>query len=193
MHRRPYPRRRERPALLSDLNTVLSEAPRSALGDGNSLKARGGPGHRGRRSRPRSRTRASTCGPEQRPHNPPAHDRTDGPGHRQDLAELGGMTSADIRLTLQYADLNQPQTITAPTAEAVQPVPSQGRRVPPVDSRARRVADSGGVERGADRRREAPPAPARPADVSSTASASRRPAGTSKKSRSARRCSSSGG
>jgi hypothetical protein len=30
-------------------------------------------------------------------------------------SELGGMTSADINLTMQYADLNQPQTITAPT------------------------------------------------------------------------------
>jgi len=30
-------------------------------------------------------------------------------------SELGGMTSADLNLTMQYADLNQPQTITAPT------------------------------------------------------------------------------
>jgi hypothetical protein len=30
-------------------------------------------------------------------------------------SELGGMTSADINLTMQYSDLNQPQTITAPT------------------------------------------------------------------------------
>lgn len=29
-------------------------------------------------------------------------------------AELGGMTSADIGLTMQYSDLNQPQTIIAP-------------------------------------------------------------------------------
>ena len=31
-------------------------------------------------------------------------------------SELGGMTSADINLTMQYSDLNQPQTITAPTS-----------------------------------------------------------------------------
>jgi hypothetical protein len=31
-------------------------------------------------------------------------------------SELGGMTSADIALTMQYANLNQPQTITAPTS-----------------------------------------------------------------------------
>jgi hypothetical protein len=30
-------------------------------------------------------------------------------------SELGGMTSADIGLTMQYSDLNQPQTIKAPT------------------------------------------------------------------------------
>jgi hypothetical protein len=30
--------------------------------------------------------------------------------------ELGGMTSADLSLTMQYSDLNQPQTITAPTS-----------------------------------------------------------------------------
>jgi hypothetical protein len=30
-------------------------------------------------------------------------------------SELGGVKSADIGLTLQYANLNQPQTITAPT------------------------------------------------------------------------------
>lgn len=29
-------------------------------------------------------------------------------------SQLGGMTSADISLTMQYSDLNQPQTITAP-------------------------------------------------------------------------------
>jgi hypothetical protein len=29
-------------------------------------------------------------------------------------AQLGGMTSADLNLTMQYSDLNQPQTITAP-------------------------------------------------------------------------------
>jgi hypothetical protein len=34
-------------------------------------------------------------------------------------SELGGMKSADINLTMQYSDLNQPQTITAPTS--VQP------------------------------------------------------------------------
>ena len=31
-------------------------------------------------------------------------------------SELGGITSADIGLTMQYSDLNQPQTITAPTS-----------------------------------------------------------------------------
>jgi hypothetical protein len=30
-------------------------------------------------------------------------------------SELGGMTSADIGLTMQYSDLNQPQTVKAPT------------------------------------------------------------------------------
>ena len=30
-------------------------------------------------------------------------------------SELGGVTSADIGLSMQYSDLNQPQTITAPT------------------------------------------------------------------------------
>jgi hypothetical protein len=30
-------------------------------------------------------------------------------------SELGGVKSADIGLTLQYANLNKPQTITAPT------------------------------------------------------------------------------
>lgn len=30
-------------------------------------------------------------------------------------SELGGMTSADVGLMMQYSDLNQPQTITAPT------------------------------------------------------------------------------
>jgi hypothetical protein len=33
-------------------------------------------------------------------------------------SELGGMTSADLNLTMQYADLNQPQTIKAPTSVA---------------------------------------------------------------------------
>ena len=31
-------------------------------------------------------------------------------------SELGGMKSADISLTMQYSDLNQPQTIKAPSA-----------------------------------------------------------------------------
>lgn len=31
-------------------------------------------------------------------------------------SELGGMTSADLDLTMQYSDLNQPQTISAPSA-----------------------------------------------------------------------------
>ncbi len=31
-------------------------------------------------------------------------------------SELGGMTSADLGLTMQYSDLNQPQTIKAPTS-----------------------------------------------------------------------------
>jgi hypothetical protein len=31
-------------------------------------------------------------------------------------SQLGGMTSADVSLTVQYLDLNQPQTITAPTS-----------------------------------------------------------------------------
>jgi hypothetical protein len=33
----------------------------------------------------------------------------------QGSTQLGGLTSAGVGLTLQYADLNQPQTITAPT------------------------------------------------------------------------------
>ena len=55
-------------------------------------------------------------------------------------SQLGGMTSADIDLTMQYSDLNQPQTITAPTS--VKPftrVPGQGRRVRPA-ARGRRPA-----------------------------------------------------
>jgi hypothetical protein len=104
------------PALLSDLNTVLERS--SSLGGTatNSLRS-------GLSAATRQKLAAAVK-------NPSVDVWTGNSDHtirRLTIAltlpvtgkassELGGMTSADINLTLQYADLNQPQTITAPTS-----------------------------------------------------------------------------
>jgi hypothetical protein len=104
------------PALLDDLNTVLQRA--SSLGATGTSALRSG-------LSPATRTKIAA---EVR--NPSVDiwtGNSDKTVRRLTIAltlpvsgktsqELGGMTSADVSLTMQYSDLNQPQTITAPAS-----------------------------------------------------------------------------
>ena len=104
------------PALLGDLNTVLERSSSLGVSATNSLKS-------GLSAATRQKLAAAVK-------NPSVDVWTGNSDHtlrRLTIAltlpvsgkassELGGMTSADINLTMQYADLNQPQTITAPTS-----------------------------------------------------------------------------
>jgi hypothetical protein len=104
------------PALLNDLNTVLQRA--SSLGVSNSSALRSGLS---------ATARAKIAAAIKNPSVDVWTGTSDHTIRRLTIAltvpvtgktssELGGMTSADINLTMQYADLNQPQTITAPTS-----------------------------------------------------------------------------
>lgn len=107
------------PAMLSDLNTLLQRA--SSLGVSGSSTLRSG-------------LSASTQAKIAAAIKNPSVDVWTGTGDHtirrltialtlpvtgKTSSSLGGMTSADINLTMQYANLNQPQTIVAPTS--VQP------------------------------------------------------------------------
>ena len=107
------------PALLSDLNTVLQRA--SSLGVSGSSTLRSG--------LPAS-TQAKVAAAIKNPSVDVWTGTSDHTIRRLTIAltlpvtgktssALGGMSSADLNLTMQYADLNQPQTIVAPTS--VQP------------------------------------------------------------------------
>ena len=103
------------PALLNDLNTVLEKA--SSLGVSGTSSLRSG-------LPPATRTKIAAA-----IENPSVDvwtgkdDKTirrltvalTVPVTGNTSAQLGGMTSADIRLTMQYSNLGVPQTITAPT------------------------------------------------------------------------------
>ena len=104
------------PALLNDVNTVLEKA--SSLGGSGtgSLKSGLSPA-----------SRAKIAAAIENPDVDIWTGKNDKTVRRLTVAltalitgntstELGGMTSADIGLTMQYSDLNQPQTITAPTS-----------------------------------------------------------------------------
>jgi hypothetical protein len=104
------------PALLNDLNTVLERS--SSLGVSATSRLRSGLS---------AATRQKLAAAVKNPSVDVWTGNSDHTIRRLTIAltipvsgkassELGGMTSADINLTLQYADLNQPQTITAPTS-----------------------------------------------------------------------------
>jgi predicted small secreted protein len=107
------------PALLSDLNTVLQRASSLGVSGSKTLKS-------GLSAATRQKIAAEVK-------NPSVDVWTGTNDHTirrlaivltlpvtgKASSELGGMSSADISLTMQYSDLNQPQTITAPTT--VQP------------------------------------------------------------------------
>jgi hypothetical protein len=103
-------------ALLTDLNTVLQRA--SSLGVSSSSALRSGLS---------ASARAKIAAAIKNPSVDVWTGTSDHTIRRLTIAltipvtgktssELGGMTSADINLTMQYADLNQPQTIVAPTS-----------------------------------------------------------------------------
>jgi hypothetical protein len=104
------------PALLTDLNTVLERS--SSLGVSATSRLKSG-------LSPATRQKLAAA-----VKNPSVDVWTGNSDHtirRLTIAltlpvtgkassQLGGMTSADLNLTMQYSDLNQPQTITAPTS-----------------------------------------------------------------------------
>jgi hypothetical protein len=104
------------PALLSDLNTVLERASSLGVSGASALKS-------GIPSADRQKIAAAIK-------NPSVDVWTGNSDHTirrltitltlpvtgKASSELGGVTSADFNLTMQYSDLNQPQTITAPTS-----------------------------------------------------------------------------
>jgi hypothetical protein len=104
------------PALLNDLNTVLQRASSLGVSGSSALKS-------GMSAATRQKIAAAVK-------NPSVDVWTGTSDHtirRLTIAltlpvtgttstQLGGMTSADLNLTMQYSDLNQPQTITAPTS-----------------------------------------------------------------------------
>jgi len=103
------------PALLSDLNTVLQRASSLGVSGATALKS-GLP----------AATRQKIAGEIKNPSVDVWTGNSDHTIRRLTItltlpvtgkasSELGGMTSADLNLTMQYADLNQPQTIKAPT------------------------------------------------------------------------------
>jgi hypothetical protein len=103
------------PALLTDLNTVLQRASSLGVSGSSALKS-------GLSAATRQKIAAEVK-------NPSVDVWTGTSDHTirrlaivltlpvtgKASSELGGMSSADISLTMQYSDLNQPQTITAPT------------------------------------------------------------------------------
>ena len=102
-------------ALLSDLNTVLSKASSLGVSGANSLKS-GIP----------AADRTKIASEVKNPGVDIWTGKSDKTIRRLTItltlpvtgktsSELGGLSSADIGLTMQYSDLNQPQTIKAPT------------------------------------------------------------------------------
>jgi hypothetical protein len=107
------------PAMLNDLNTVLERASSLGVSGTSALRSGLSPA-----------TRAKIAAAIKNPSVDVWTGTSDHTIRRLTIAltlpvtgktssQLGGMTSADLNLTMQYADLNQPQTIAAPTA--VQP------------------------------------------------------------------------
>jgi hypothetical protein len=102
-------------ALLTDLNTFLEKASSTGVSGASSLKS-------GLPPATRSKIAASVKNPSVDIWTG-TNDKTvrrvtialTVPVTGKTSSELGGVKSADIGLTLQYANLNQPQTITAPT------------------------------------------------------------------------------
>ena len=103
------------PALLNDLNTVLEKASSLGVSGASSLRSGLPPA-----------TRAKIAAAIQNPTVDVWTGKDDKTVRRLSVAltalitgktasDLGGMTSADIGLTMQYSNLNQPQTITAPS------------------------------------------------------------------------------
>lgn len=103
------------PALLSDLNTVLQKASSLGVSGASSLK-----------SGLSATTRSKIAGEVKNPSVDVWTGKSDKTIRRltvgltlpvtgQTSTELGGLRSADIVLSMQYSDLNQPQTISAPT------------------------------------------------------------------------------
>jgi len=102
-------------AMLTDLNTVLEKASSLGVSGGSALKS-GIP--------PADRTKIAS-----EVKNPSVDIWTGSSDHTirrltitltlpvtgTTSSELGGLKSADISLTMQYSDLNQPQTVKAPT------------------------------------------------------------------------------
>ena len=129
-------------ALLSDLNTVLEKASSLGVSGASSLKS-------GIPAADRSKIASEVKNPSVDIWTGTS-DKTIRrltitltlPVTGKASSELGGMTSADLGLTMQYSDLNQPQTIKAPTTrEPVHPVPEQAERVRPgAPGRGRRRA-----------------------------------------------------
>jgi hypothetical protein len=105
------------PALLSDLNTFLKKAQSTGVAGTSSLKS-------GLSPATQSRIAAEIRNPSVDVWTGTS-DKTIRrltialtlPVTGQTSAQLGGMRSADIGLTMQYANLNQPQKISAPTTE----------------------------------------------------------------------------
>jgi len=102
-------------ALLTDLNTFLQKASSTGVSGASSLKS-------GLPPATRSKIAASVKNPSVDIWTG-TNDKTvrritialTVPVTGNTSSELGGLKSADIGLTLQYANLNQPQTITPPT------------------------------------------------------------------------------
>jgi hypothetical protein len=102
-------------ALLTDLNTFLEKASSVNVSGASSLKS-------GLSPATRSKIAAAVKNPSVDIWTG-ANDKTvrrmtialTAPVTGKTSTQLGGVRSADIGLTLQYANLNQPQTITAPT------------------------------------------------------------------------------
>ena len=103
------------PALLNDMNTLLEKASSLGVSGASSLRSGLPPA-----------TRAKIAAAIQNPTVDVWTGKDDKTVRRLTVAltalitgktssDLGGMTSADIGLTMQYSKLNQPQTITAPT------------------------------------------------------------------------------
>lgn len=107
------------PALLSDLNTVLKRASSLGVSSSSALKS-------GLSAATQQKIAADVKNPSVDVWTG-ANDHTIRrltivltlPVTGKTSSELGAMKSADINLTMQYSDLNQPQTITGPTS--VQP------------------------------------------------------------------------
>jgi hypothetical protein len=103
-------------AMLTDLNTVLEKASSIGVSGASALKS-------GIPAADRSKIAAAIQNPSVDVWTG-ASDKTlrrlqitlTVPVTGKTSSQLGGVTSADIGLSMQYSDLNQPQTITAPTS-----------------------------------------------------------------------------